>query len=229
MLKIHRTKEKWAEIFSEAKCGHILWDGCVLDPYNPMHAYTGSHHFVNQATNFGFFNEGNKILDLGCGNGRMGIALSERNIELVGIDPLLPSIEFCQKVFDPYKNITWIFADVWNEVFNPSGTVKAENYRIPYNDEYFDDIIVYSVFTHLQTLKAAENYMNEVRRVLKPKGKLFTSWYRAPPNPVTDDVGRTAYYEWDILSMLHGFTCNFSYGGHSDKFYDQWALFLTKK
>jgi SAM-dependent methyltransferase len=227
MLKLNRsrTRDEWVKVFSQASVGHILWDGWAKDPYNPVHAYTGAHQFVKHAATFGFFRNGNRILDLGCGNGRLGIALSEMPVEYVGIDPSRGSIDFCSTAFAGYERMVFLYADIWNEVFNPTGAVRPEEYRIPYPDGYFDDVIAYSVFTHLQTVEAAWNYMNEIRRVLKVGGKFFSSWYRSPPNPATTDVGRTAYNEWDIMSMLHGFRFDHTYGGHSNQFYDQWAIF----
>jgi ubiquinone/menaquinone biosynthesis C-methylase UbiE len=118
---------------------------------------------------------------------------------------------------------------VKNEHFNPNGTVPPEEYRLPFPDNHLDDVIAYSIFTHLQTLKAAQNYMSEIKRVLKPGGKLFVTWYRSPPDPVANEwIGRTVYNEWDIINMLNGFNCISTYGGHSSDYYDQWALFCQK-
>jgi SAM-dependent methyltransferase len=228
LIKPIRSRQQWAEIFSHAKHGHILWDGWAPDPYAPDHAYVSAYRDVETAVAWGMFKPRNKVLDLGCGNGRLEIALADMDLEVVGIDPMAPCIDFCKWAFDGYWNCEFLFADIWNEVFNPTGAVKAEEYTIPYPDAYFDDVQAYSVFTHLQTVEAASRYMNEIWRVMKPGGKFFSSWYRSPPNPETNDVGRTAYKESDILTMLQGFSFEYTYGGHSDKFYDQWALYGTK-
>jgi SAM-dependent methyltransferase len=232
MLKIERTKkrtiEEWIEVFSHAKHGHILWDGWAENPYDPIHAYNGAHQFVNQASYHGFFGSGGNVLDLGCGNGRLGIALSEKDVNYVGIDPMKECIDFSQWAFREYPRFQFHFADVYNEVFNKNGATKPQEYVIPYEDEYFSDVIAYSVFTHLQTLEAAINYMNEVWRVTKPGGRLFVSWYRSPPNAVTNFVGRTVYLEADIMNMMAGFSMIETYGGHTDAYYDQWGLFAIK-
>lgn len=223
-----KTIAEWVDIFQHAKHGHILWDGWAKDPHNPVHAYNSSHLFIQHAESLGFFRTGNCVLDLGCGNGRLGIALSERDISYYGIDPLDKCIDFCQWAFKDYPNMKFLFTDIYNQCFNPNGLIKPEDFRIPFANEFFGDIVAYSVFTHLETLESAQNYMMEIKRVLKPGGKLFTTWYRSPPNERTTFVGRTCYHEWDIMSMMTGFSFEYTYGGHTDQYYDQWAIFSTK-
>lgn len=220
-----RTKQQWIEIFSHAKHGHTLWDGNAPDPHNPIHAITSSHRFVDSAYQMCCFKKGDKILDIGCGNGRLAIAFSNYNIWYEGVDPMLDQIEFSQWAFKIYPNIKFNFINVYNEHFNPNGLIEPKNIRLDYDDNSFDFVIAYSVFTHLQNYPAAEGYMNEVKRVLKPGGSFFSSWYRSPPNEKTDYIGRTTYLESEIMNLLNGFSFQHTYGGHSGEFYDQWGIY----
>lgn len=224
-----KTKEQWAEVFSTAKAGHVMWDGNAEDPYDPVHAYTTSKEFIQFGQTLGFFKKGDKILDIGCGNGRFCIPLSEMIVNYTGIDPMLEQIIFCQNAFKDYKHLKFAHCDVRNEVFNPNGSIPPEQYRFPFPDGYFDDIIAYSVFTHLQTLLVASHYMDEVRRTLKTGGKFFVTWYRSPPDPIENNfVGRTVYHEWDIMTIMQGFKFQVTYGGHTAGFYDQWGIFCER-
>lgn len=227
---MQKSKEEWIEIFSHAKDGHILWDGNAPDPYNPEHAYEGSHNFVKHATYLGFFKRGSHILDLGCGNGRFGIALSDLDVFYEGIDPMQPCIEFCKVAFQGMDRFHFQYADIYNAVSNPNGQVKPDNYVIPFADNQFDDVICYSVLTHLEKLSVAKHYMSEIKRVLKPNGRFFVTCYRSPPDPTPDtNINRTVYAESDILNLMQGLNILHTYGGHSGQFYDQWALFCEKR
>lgn len=229
MIKSRMSKEQWGELFSHAKHGHTLWDGTAPDPHNPIHAHTTAWQFVNYAKEFGFFKKGDKILDLGCGNGRFAIPFSEMDLTYEGTDPMEECIDFCKTTFKPFPHLRFTHTPIHSPEYGLFGDTTSENYRIDHDNETFDNVIVYSVFTHLQTLPAATNYANEVIRVLKPKGRLFCTWYRSPPNKSPDTfIGRTVYNEWDIMTMLKGFEFLHTYGGHTDAYYDQWALFCVK-
>lgn len=224
-----KSKAQWAEVFAGAKHGHILWDGRAENPYDPALAHSTAHEFVDFAKTLGMFKPGNKILDLGCGNGRFCIPFSGMSVEYTGLDPMREQILFCVDAFKEYPHLKFRHIDVYNECFNPKGSVPIDEYQFPFPDGHLDDVIAYSVFTHLQTVAAARRYMGEIRRVLKPGGRLFVTWYRSPPDPTaTHAVGRTVYNEWDIMSMMNGFTYTLTYGGHTGEFYDQWGMFAVK-
>jgi SAM-dependent methyltransferase len=227
---VKKQKSHWVEAFGKAKHGHTLWDGRAANPHDPIHAYDGAKQFVDFAKFHGMFGNGNRILDLGCGNGRFCILFSEMPVEYFGLDPMKEQIDFCRETFSGWPHLRFSQIDVRNEVFHPTGAFSAEEYRLPFSDRHFDDIVAYSVFTHLQNLPAAKNYMAEIKRCLKPGGRLFTTWYRSPPDTKPDQyVGRTVYNEWDILTMLSGLEFLFSYGGHDrNDYYDQWGIFCRK-
>lgn len=218
----------WAEIYSKAKHGHILWDGNAKNPTDPALAYETSIQFVSYAQSHGMFKTNNKILDIGCGNGRFATIFCELNVSYFGIDPCKGSIDFCKDAFKDFDNIKFSFLDVYNQVFNPDSKILPENYKFPFPNNSFDDIIVYSIFTHLQNTQSAYNYSKEIKRILKPGGKLFCTWYRSPPNQITDYVGRTCYAEHDIMNMLSGLNFEHTYGGHKSEYYDQWCLLCSK-
>lgn len=222
------TKEEWVERFAEAKHGHVLWNGWAKDPYNPEHAYTSSHEFYKHARRHGFFKTGSSTLDLGCGNGRVPIALTEHAVKYVGIDPVQKSIEFCKTAFAEWPDFHFIHMDLKNESFNLEGTLDPGQLTLPFPSFCFDNVICYSVFTHLQDISVATRYIIEILRVLKSGGKLFTSWYRCPPNLLDRFVGRTVFLERDIMNLLQDFYFNETQGGISTQYYDQWDLFCTK-
>ena len=64
-------------------------------------------------------------------------------------------------------------ADIANALYNPGGSVRASDYRFPYEDASFDFAFAISVFTHLVQDDAA-NYIAEAARVLASGGRLLS-------------------------------------------------------
>lgn len=120
--------------------------------------------------------ENNRILDVGCGTGLLGIASEPflgQNGKYVGIDVMKKDIDFCRGHF-PSENFEFIHFDVNNPAYAP--TQKDTKSRWPIESESVDLTIALSVWTHLNE-EDALFYFKEIRRVLKPEGKAIITFF----------------------------------------------------
>jgi SAM-dependent methyltransferase len=176
--------------------------------------------------------KGADVLDLGCGNGRQLIGLLDQGLaSYSGLDPVQESIDFCRQELVPrIEGSQFVFLDVFNEYYNPQGSQPAQHVVLPFPDASFDSVLTGSVFTHLGSIEISARHLAEIVRVLKPGGRLFSSWFRSPPNGLAGNSHRTVFAEGDILSMLtKDFHIYHSRGGFMGEFHDQWCLFSTKR
>jgi SAM-dependent methyltransferase len=127
-----------------------------------------------------------RVLDIGCGIGRMArvlVPVLRPPGSYDGFDIAQDGIRWCQAHYrDTPAPFRFQHADLRNSVYNPVGREQPETYRFPYEDGSFDLAIATSVFTHLLP-EAADRYLAETSRVLAPDGRLFATWF------VTDDSG----------------------------------------
>ena len=121
-----------------------------------------------------------KILDVGCGIGRMTIPLTKylsKNGEYYGFDIVKKGIDWCNKnISSIYPNFFFKHADIYNKMYNPNGSLQSLNYIFPYNNEKFDFIFLTSVFTHMFR-KDVEHYVNEISRVMKTGGRCLITFF----------------------------------------------------
>lgn len=121
-----------------------------------------------------------RVLDVGCGVGRMAISLTKYlspQATYDGFDIVKPSIEHCTQNISPrFPNFTFHHADVFNSVYNPRGQYLSHQYRFPFPDNTFSFVFLTSVFTHMLS-EGVENYVREIRRVLIPHGKSFITYF----------------------------------------------------
>jgi ubiquinone/menaquinone biosynthesis C-methylase UbiE len=124
------------------------------------------------------------VLDVGCGIGRMAAALTTalgREGSYDGFDIVPIGIRWCKThIQSRHPNFRFQHADIFNSLYNPSGKLKASEYRFPYPDESFDLVMATSVFTHMLP-HDVESYFAEIARVLKPGGRCLTSWLLRTP------------------------------------------------
>jgi len=121
-----------------------------------------------------------RVLDIGCGIGRMARVLApvlRPPGSYDGFDIVWPGISWCQKHYHgtpaPFR---FHHADLHNAQYNPRGVDSALSYRFPYDDYSFDLVLTTSVFTHLLA-DAVDHYLAEAARVLAPGGRLFATWF----------------------------------------------------
>src|SRR5205085_1450520 len=94
-----------------------------------------------------------RVLDLGCGCGRMALPLldflSARG-SYEGIDVDAASVAWAAEHISPVRpSFRFQVADVFNTTYNPGGSVPPHRYRLPFDDRSFDFVFLTSVFTHM--------------------------------------------------------------------------------
>ena len=123
---------------------------------------------------------GDAVLDIGCGIGRTAIALAgflQPPGRYAGFDVIRFAVGWCQKhIQSRYPNFSFVHADVHNRTYNSGGLLKPDRYRFPYKDGEFSFALATSIFTHLMP-DAAERYIAEAARVLKPQGTFLSTWF----------------------------------------------------
>lgn len=136
---------------------------------------------------FAWLQPDDRILDAGCGLGRVAWPLSRELDEsgtYDGLDAVLVYLEWCNHGLglDPAR-FRFHYLDVYSSFYNPNGSVRPEAVRFPFDDGAFSLVIATSLFTHLSA-PAAANYLRETARVLAPGGRLFASFF------ILDDESR---------------------------------------
>jgi SAM-dependent methyltransferase len=157
----------------------------LVPPRNRIFTGAGPYCEIGEEF-FGYFkNYGNlrpteRVLDVGCGLGRMAIALTtylQPPGQYDGFDIVPAGIEWCQQRFTPrHPNFQFVLADVYNAYYNPTGRVPPSEYRFPYPDATFDFVFLTSVFTHMMTSEV-ENYLAEIARVMRPAARCLITFF----------------------------------------------------
>lgn len=141
---------------------------------------TIGREFFNYFVKWGNIRPESPILEIGCGMGRMALPfrdfLSPKG-HYTGIDIVPEGIAWCRKNIAPGDaRFTFILADIKNELYNPEGTIRSEEYNLPLPDNSQQLVFLTSVFTHLLPDSAA-HYISEIHRVLVPGGRMIATFF----------------------------------------------------
>ena len=100
-----------------------------------------------------------KVLDLGCGNGRFYEFFKNKDIDYIGADDSEKLIEIAKQKF-------------------PDGIFQTANaLNLPFQDNYFDKIYAVAILHHIPSKEFRLQFLKEAKRVLKQKGLLIlTVW-----------------------------------------------------
>ena len=185
----------------------VVW--CLLDAGETLlgkkDALTPPRHLMNVGTNrftrsdfsvigqelFGYLVDiggvkpDDKVLDVGCGVGRMAIPLTRylsTEGRYDGFDIVAESVDHCTRTITPnFQNFRFHHANLFNTHYNPTGKFLPHSYKFPFPDETFSFVFLTSVFTHMLS-EEVHNYIKEIRRVLVPDGRCFITYFLINPD-----------------------------------------------
>jgi SAM-dependent methyltransferase len=141
-------------------------------------AGTGAE-FLGHFVKLGGLRPDDRVLDVGCGIGRMARPLTgylSAHGSYDGFDVNRDGIEWCRRRYRRHPNFRFAVADLHNRRYNPGGGQPASEYRFPYDDAAFDFVICTSVLTHLLEGEA-DHYLAEIARVLAPGGRALATFF----------------------------------------------------
>lgn len=121
------------------------------------------------------FSAGQRVLDVGCGFGRLAIGLLDvlPSVSYVGLDVNPVAVQWCQRYIEREQpSFRFLRLDVQNERYNPKGRPLNTHFQFPFPANSFDVVYLYSVFSHMVHADVAI-YLNEIRRTLGQNGRLF--------------------------------------------------------
>lgn len=120
-----------------------------------------------------------RILDIGSGIGRTALALTKylnSSGKYEGFDAVKKGIDWCTKnLKSKFPNFNFKYIPIRNHLYNKSETDPA-TFQFPYEDNSFDKVFLFSVFTHMK-IDDIQNYLYEIHRVLVPNGKCLATFF----------------------------------------------------
>ena len=120
-----------------------------------------------------------RVLDLGCGIGRMALPLTQylEGGSYDGVDVATAGIDWCRaNIGARYTNFRFHHLDLQHPIYNPGGAMPTRAVQLPFADASFDFIFMTSVLTHLEAAEICA-YAREMRRVLAPGGRCFVTTF----------------------------------------------------
>ncbi len=125
--------------------------------------------FLRHFVKLGDLRETDKVLEIGCGIGRMAVPLTQylTTGTYDGMDVVADGINWCsQNVTPAYPAFRFHHMDVANDLYNPQGRIDPNAVTLPFADKGFDFVLLTSVLTHLQGAETLA-YAWEISRLLR--------------------------------------------------------------
>ncbi len=120
--------------------------------------------------------DGERLLDIGCGNGRFLGMLEGKSVNYTGIDFSEGLIAVARKRYHDQAHTTFIVGDALS---------------LPFPDKSFDTVVSFAVLHHIPSRAYRVQFLREAARVAKPGSLvIITAWnvWRAKPRTITSFI-----------------------------------------
>ncbi len=131
-----------------------------------------------------YLKKGDRILDLGCGNGRLRESLDSNIIQngnYYGFDLSEELLKIARKKYIQ----DYFFRGDFGKI-------------LPFGKDNFDMVVSIASFHHLLDKKSQQAFFSEVFRVLKPGGKIFLTTWKLPKKYFWSNFWHGRWKNWQI-------------------------------
>lgn len=139
---------------------------------------------LDQLVRLGNLQAHEHVLDVGSGIGRVAAPLTgylNQHGSYEGFDIVKTGVQWCnQNIAAQYPNFRFLHIDLKNDLYNLRTEQEAKGFIFPYDDERFDLVFLFSVFTHMMPDDVAQ-YLRQIARVLKPGGRCLATFFILNP------------------------------------------------
>jgi SAM-dependent methyltransferase len=155
-------------------------------------------HLADLVINYAELKPDGKILDIGCGIGRLAAPLAKYLTpegHYDGLDIVRKDIEWCEaNIAGKYPNFHFHHVNLKNDIYNKNAILRADTYVFPYPDDFYDCVVLTAVFTHMMP-GDVNNYLKQIARVMKKDGLCLISLFLLTPESKEEIIHkRTNFY-----------------------------------
>lgn len=158
---------------------------------------------VRQLTEHAGLKPSDRVLDIGCGNGRVAEPLAgllgAGGGAYLGFDISRAGIAACRRRFRGRPHLRFEHLDVWNGEYNAAGKLTEAQVVFPAADGSVDLAFATSVFTHMR-MAGMRRYLAEAARVLAPGGRFAFTAFALSPGREASEV--FAFRPFDATSRV---------------------------
>ena len=146
------------------------------------------HEFLSHLVSLGRLAPHERVVDIGCGPGRLARELESflgPAASYTGIDPSAACLDWLSEAYKYRRDFEFVHVDLQNGLYNPDGAIDPATWRFPFDDATHDAVTMFSLMTHVLP-DTVERYLHEARRVLIPGGWILATMF------LLDDAARAA-------------------------------------
>jgi SAM-dependent methyltransferase len=183
--------------------------------------------FLKLFVTLGGLEPSDRVLEIGCGIGRMGVPLTQyldASSRYDGIDIVPHGIAWCAANVTPrWPNFQFHHLDLFHPNYNLNGKINTSNIQLPFDDGSYDFVLLTSVFTHLWP-EDVQHYAAEIRRILRPGGTCFGTFFVMTPERKVELSDLATRLPFRVNRPGPSYTFNEQYPLSAIAFDEQWII-----